>query len=91
MIANSSPVSLSAWPGDRDDLLDVVGVDLEHGAELVAAESVGLAVRCELVTELATEAREQRVACDMAERVVVALEAVEVEQDQQRAARRRRW
>ena len=31
--------------GDRDDLLDVLGVDLERGAELVAAEAVGLAVR----------------------------------------------
>ena len=76
--------------GDRDDLFDVFGVDLEHGAELVAAEPVGLAVRRELVAELGPEAREKRVACDVAEGVVVALEAVEVEHDQQARARRRR-
>ena len=40
---NPSPVSLERVGGDRDRLLDALGVDLEHGAELVAAEPVRLA------------------------------------------------
>ena len=73
--------------GDRDDLLDAVGVDVEHGAELVAAEPVGVAVGRDLGAELRAEAREQRVAGEVAERVVVALEAVEVEEHQQARVR----
>ena len=55
----------------------------EH-AELVAAEAVGGVAGADRVGEPSAEAGQQRVARGMPERVVVGLEAVEIEQDEQR-------
>ena len=53
-------------------------------AELVAAEAVGVAARADAPRRLRAEPRQQRVAGGVAEGVVVALEAVEVEQQRAR-------
>ena len=53
---------------------------VEQDAELVAAEPVGDAAIADTVGQLRGEAHEQRVAGDVAEGVVVGLEAVEVEE-----------
>src|SRR5919112_855393 len=52
-------------------------------AELVAAESERRAERLDRIAELPAEPTQQEVALQMPERVVVRLEAVEVEEDQQ--------
>ena len=66
-------------------------LDGQHGAELVAAEPVGLAVGRDLGGQLGAQAGEQRVAGGMAEGVVVGLEAVEVEEHQQARGAPRPW
>jgi hypothetical protein len=60
-----------------------VAVAVRHereDAELVAAHAVGATAALERGRQVATEALEQRIASRVAERVVVGLEAVEVEQ-----------
>ena len=52
-------------------------------AELVAPEPIGASDRGDRRLELVTEPRQERIAGDVAERVVVGLEAVEVEQHQE--------
>ena len=63
----------AAWAG---------GDGLGEDADLVAAEPVGAAVAGDCVGEPARDTTEQRVAGGVAERVVVGLEAVEVEDDE---------
>ena len=70
--------------GAVDERLGLAVLDSGEEAELVAAEPVGRAVRAGHGRELLAEPREQRVAGRVAERVVVALEAVEVEEHEKR-------
>ena len=67
-----------------DDRVEAPEPAVEQQAELVAAEPVGGAAALDRAGQRAAEPREQRVARRMPERVVVGLEAVEVE-EQQRA------
>ena len=72
----------------RQQLVDQLLVAVEQDAELVAAQPVRLPWPHREV-QVAAQLRQQRVAGGMAEAVVVALEAVEVEEHQRvRAARR---
>ncbi len=73
--------------GGDGDLVGALEASLREHRELVAAEPVGLGAALHRLGELAAEADQQRVAGRMAERVVVGLEAVEVEdrQDVRRA------
>jgi len=68
--------------GLLDDRRCVVLGGCEQDAELVAAEAVSAAGWLDGVAECVAEPGEQQVACGVAEGVVVALEAVEVEQRQ---------
>ena len=71
--------------GRREHLLALGGGRDDH--ELVATDPVGAAVRADDGCEAAPQAREQRIAGRVAERVVVVLEPVEVEHpDGQRLA-----
>ena len=82
-MVNSSPTSLSACAAPAMTSSRRSALDGQHGAELVAAQPVGLAVGRDRSGQLGSEAGEQGVAGGMAEGVVVALEAVEVEEHQQ--------
>ena len=64
--------------GARDDLRRIGVAHAGEDAELVAAHAVGGAVAGDRLREAAAEALEQHVAGDVAEGVVVGLEAVEV-------------
>src|SRR5207247_3971515 len=68
-----SPLCKSVW---------VVVLDTRQHAELVAAEPVGATLALDRGVEPVRDASEQGVAGRVAERVVVRLEAVEVEDDQ---------
>jgi hypothetical protein len=65
-----------------EDRLDLVLAGRDEGAELVAAEAVGLAVLGDGELELRPEAGQEGVAGEVAEGVVVVLEAVEVEEQE---------
>ena len=68
----------------RDDRVEAAELAVEQETELVPAEAVGGAAALDRAGQRAAEPREQRVAGAVAERVVVGLEAVEIE-EQQRA------
>src|SRR5206468_11987112 len=70
--------------GQIDERLRRAGAHGRDEAELVAPETVRGAFRARPGGELAAEAGEERVARGVAEAVVVALEAVQVEEHQQR-------
>ena len=77
---NAPPCSLSASTQRRSASASrAVG---EEGAELVPSEPVAVSVRLDGDRERVCQAREQQVAAVVAERVVVGLEAVEVEHDE---------
>ena len=79
--ANPSPRSVSAAPAFAIVAADITVARRGDDAELVAAEAVRLAASCPSTarSQRRAEPREQRVAGRVAERVVVLLEAVEVE------------
>ena len=84
MTAKPSPASLSASTAASRNDSGLERRDVGEHAELVAAEPVGRSRRRRSTASSAVgEAREQRVAGRVAERVVVDLEAVEVEDREQ--------
>ena len=72
--------------GPRDQLIRRHPAQVQVSAELIAAESIRLPHSVHRSLQPASETREQLVAGQVAERVVVVLEAVEVEQQEQRGA-----
>ena len=80
MIEKASPCSASARRGAGDDELGLGQVVRDDDAELVAAHPVGMSAARDELAEVLAEPREQRVARGMPERVVVVLEAVQVEE-----------
>ena len=68
--------------GGRQQLDLIAAIGVGQDAELVAAEAIGTPVALDAAVERLPEAREERVAGEMAEGVVVALEAVEVEEQE---------
>ena len=77
---NASPVSRQRGCGERDDGLGAGRLDRGQDAELVTAHPVRVADSVHRGREALAEAGEERVAGRVAERVVVLLEAVEVEE-----------
>ena len=91
MTLKPSPCSTSAAGASSSTSL--AGVGIGEDAELVAAQPIGPPVALDAAVERLAQAREQRVAGEVAEGVVVALEAVEVEEQEHggvRGAARRR-
>ena len=68
--------------GGRQQLDLIAAIGVGQDAELVAAEAIRTPVALDTAVERLPEAREERVAGEMAEGVVVALEAVEVEEQE---------
>ena len=75
-------VSVLDQRGGRQQLDLVAAVGIGEDAELVAPQAIGAPVALDAAVERLAQAREQRVAGEMAEGVVVALEAVEVEEQE---------
>ena len=74
----------------RQQRVELARIARHERAELVTAETVGRPAVAHGALETPRELREQPVAFEMPERVVVVLEAVEVEEDQRRRLVRRR-
>ena len=68
--------------GSRDGRLQLLRHDLQQDTELIAAEAVGAALHLHRRGQLGAQPGQQRVAGGVPERVVVVLEAVEVEQQE---------
>ena len=85
-MANASPASDSAAAASATTVSARVRLDRGEHAELVAAHPVGVADPVDGVRQALAEAGQQRVARWMAERVVVLLEAVEIEEREHDAA-----
>ena len=85
-IANASPASEQRGCGERDDGFGAGRLNRGQDAELVTAHPVGVADSVHGGRQALAEAGEKRVAGRMAERVVVLLEAVEVEEREHDAA-----
>ena len=85
-----SPRSLSASTVRAHDRVEAPDLAVEQQAELVAAEAVSGAAALDRFAQGASEPCQQRVAGRVPERVVVCLEAIEVEEQGARARARRR-
>ena len=77
-------VAMLGQRGGRRELDLRAGAGVGEHAELVAPETIGPAMGPDAALECLAQAREQRVAGEVAEGVVVVLEAIEVEEQQHR-------